>query len=246
MRKLFFASLLIAVSTLSLTAGCAKVKAGPVVTDKELVVLIHGLGRSNMAMWRLADRLEDADYYVQRVGYRSLTRTPDQIVSEISTQINQCCLHHSNKVHFVGHSLGGLLIRSYLQNHDVEQLGNVVLIGTPNKGTTVVDEFRDHPLFGLFGPMTAALGTDKKNFPSRLTAPDYPVGIIAGYVKNDNPMIPGPNDGLVSVDSTRLKNMTDFIEVEVGHSMMRYDENVAKYTINFLRNQVFVDSQITN
>ena len=98
--------------------------------NKETVVVIHGLGRSNSAMWLLASRLEDAGYFVKRVGYRSFGKTPTEINAEIAKQINDCCSNNENDVHFVGHSLGGLLIRAYLQENQVKNLGQVVLILT--------------------------------------------------------------------------------------------------------------------
>ena len=214
----------------------------PVVpAEQELVVLLHGLGRSRMAMWWLADKLEDAGYQVKRIGYGSLMQSPTEIIEEVSTQIDACCAGHSRKVHFVGHSLGGLVARAYLQENSVEHLGRVVLLGTPNHGSELVDHYRDHGFFSLLGPTTAALGTDEESLPSKLEPPDFPVGVIAGALSSerDNPSIPGPDDGLVSVESNRLEGMKDFIQVSGGHSMMRYSAEVARQTIAFLRTGKF-------
>lgn len=227
---------------LSLTACAWKKAPQAAVAEKETVVLLHGLARSSLAMWRLADRLEAADYHVVRVGYRSLTRTPDEIVADISQQINACCEAATRKVHFVGHSLGGLLIRAYLAAHRPDNLGHVVMIGTPNHGSEVVDVYREHPLFDWAGPMTAALGTGENSFAESLPLPDYPLGVIAGYLEEgrENPAIPGPDDGLVSVASTRLQGMQDFIALPSGHSALRYSPLVAQQTVNFLHRGQFV------
>lgn len=205
-------------------------------TAKETVVVIHGLGRSNMAMWRLAAKLENAGYEVHRVGYRSFNTTSDEVIASVSQQINDCCKDQNKPVNFVGHSLGGLLIRAYLQNNNVKQLGRVVMIGTPNNGSGIADRFKDHCLIDLV-PIAAALGTDETSLPNRLAPPYYPVGIIAGTLKNEfnDKDLPGRDDGLVSVESTKLKGMTDFIEVESGHSMLRYNNQVAEQTIQFLK-----------
>jgi pimeloyl-ACP methyl ester carboxylesterase len=209
--------------------------------NKEIIVLLHGLGRSNTSMWLLATRLEDAGYYVQRVGYSSLDQNPDEILKDVSSQINQCCHKHTQSVHFVGHSLGGLMVRAYLQNNKVDNLGRVVLLGTPNKGTEAADHFSNSWLMNILGPTAKALGTDDKSFPQSLKAPYYPVGIIAGEVKSElnDPVIPGKDDGLVSVEATKIDGMTDFIIIETGHSRMRYDSEVADQTIEFIKNVAF-------
>jgi predicted alpha/beta-hydrolase family hydrolase len=209
--------------------------------NKEIIILLHGLGRNNTSMWLLASRLDEAGFYVQRVEYGSLHQNPDEILTEISSQINQCCQQHAQSVHFVGHSLGGLMVRAYLQNNQVNKLGRVVLLGTPNQGTEAADHFSNSWLMDILGPTAQALGTNADSFPKSLEAPYYPVGIIAGELKsnlNDH-VIPGKDDGLVSVEATKIDAMTDFIIIETGHSMMRYDREVADQTIEFIKNGVF-------
>ncbi|MEZ5729432.1 MAG: alpha/beta fold hydrolase [Burkholderiaceae bacterium] len=201
------------------------------------VVLLHGLGRSKSAMWRLENRLEGAGFKVESIGYRSLSQSPAQIIEAVERQIRACCGAVDGKLHFVGHSLGGLLIRAYLQRHDVPELGRVVLIGTPNQGTEIVDRFRDRWWMRLAGPTARALGTNDDSLPSSLAPPYYPVGVIAGVTgsgRNDA-VLPGDDDGLVSVEATKLEGMTDFVVVDSGHSLMRYSDEVANQTIMFLR-----------
>ncbi len=146
--------------------------------EQEMVVLLHGLGRGNSAMWLMARRLEDAGYLVERVGYSSLDQSPEEIVEHISTKIDACCIASGHILHFVGHSLGGLLIRAYLQENRLSTLGRVVLVGTPNQGTEIVDRLRDKRLMQLLGPTASALGTDDGSFPQKLDEPYYPVGVF--------------------------------------------------------------------
>jgi dienelactone hydrolase len=209
--------------------------------DKEIIVLLHGLGRNNTSMWLLASRFRDAGYFVQRVEYRSLHEDTDEILADISSQINQCCQQHEYKVHFVGHSLGGLMVRAYLQHNRVDNLGRVVLLGTPNQGTEAADHFSESWLMKILGPTAKTLGTDADSFPKSLEAPYYPVGIIAGVIESNlnDPVIPGKDDGLVSIEATKIDAMTDFIVIETGHSMMRYDREVAEQTIEFIQNGAF-------
>jgi pimeloyl-ACP methyl ester carboxylesterase len=213
--------------------------------NKEIIVLLHGLGRNTTSMWLLASRLEDAGYYVRRVGYSSLDQNPEEILKNISSQINQCCRKHANSVHFVGHSLGGLMVRAYLQNNKVDKLGRVVLLGTPNKGTEAADHFSNSWLMEILGPTAKALGTDDESFPKSLKAPYYPVGIIAGEVKSkfNDSVIPGKDDGIVSVEATKIDAMTDFIIIETSHSMMRYNREVADQTIEFIKHGLFKEKQ---
>ena len=205
--------------------------------NKEVVVLLHGLGRNVTSMWLLASRLEDAGYYVHRVGYSSLDQKPDDILKDISLQINQCCQKHNQSVHFVGHSLGGLMVRAYLQNNKIDRLGKVVLLGTPNKGSEMADYFSNSCLIDLVGPTAKALGTDNNGFAQSLKLPYYPVGIIAGEMNCNlnNPVIPGKDDGLVSIEATKVDGVTDFIIIKTGHSMMRYNSEVAEQTIEFIK-----------
>ena len=214
-------------------------------SKQEVVVLLHGLGRSNMAMWMLAGRLEDVGYDVQQIGYSSINTTTDEVIADITKQIDDCCVNEKRTVHFVGHSLGGLLIRAYLQDKRLKQLGHTVLIGTPNKGTDIADQFKGNCLVELLVPMATALGTDEKSLPKTLEAPYYPVGVIAGVYDseiNEN-YLPGRDDSLVPVESTKLEGMSDFIEIASGHSMMRYNEEVASQTIHFLKNGSFLHSE---
>lgn len=209
--------------------------------SREMVVLLHGLGRTNAAMWLLTARMENAGYHVHRVGYSSINVSPDDMLKNITQQIDQCCKNHSQNVHFVGHSLGGLMTRAYLQNNKVPKLGKVVLLGTPNQGTKVADHFSESWLMQCLGPTVKALGTGEDSFVKTLKLPNYQVGIIAGEYKNESneAIIPGKDDGLVSVESTKIDNMADFILIETGHSMMRYNSEVAEQTIEFIKNGLF-------
>jgi len=210
---------------------------------KETVVLLHGLGRGNMSMWLIASRLEDANFNVVRVGYSSLNETPDEILKNITKQINICCSKKEEKVNLVGHSLGGLLIRAYLEKNKIKNLGRVVLMGTPNHGTELVDKYKDKCWMKWAGPTALKLGTDSKSFPQSLKAPYYPVGIIAGVLLDGDEVysiLSDNNDGMVSVESTKLDGMSDFIKIETSHSAMRYNKEVASQTISFLRNGKFM------
>ncbi len=209
--------------------------------DAETVVILHGLARSGSAMWMLAKRLEVAGYRTERFGYRSLSETPDEIVAKLAAELARCCAAPERKVHFVGHSLGGLITRAFLARNKVDNLGRVVLLGTPNRGSELADAFEHKWWFDLLGPTVKRLGTANGGLAESLPAPDYPVGVIAG-VRNgreNEDVLPGEDDGLVTVASTKFDGMADFIVVPTGHAAMRYSKPVADQVVSFLKTGKF-------
>lgn len=238
--------LIILILTLS---GCVAKRAGwPSEAPQETVVLLHGLGRSGVSMWLLEERLETAGFDVEVIDYKSMGTTPDEVIHSVSTQINEKCKDKST-IHFVGHSLGGLMIRSYFSKPEnqymLEKLGRVVMIGTPNSGTELVDTFKDSWWMALMGETALALGTGPEDLPAKLPVPPFKAGIIAGANGSwiSDAIFEEANDGLVPVSSTQIVNMEDFIEIDVNHTMMRYDADVANQTIIFLKTGKFDRSE---
>ena len=231
-------------------AGCTSSEANTTnyQLDDEVVVLAHGLGRSDWAMWQFAQRLESANYKVCRLDYATVGRSVDAVLADTNNQIN-ACVKHAPKAHFVGHSLGGLVIRAYLQNNLLKNpqqrqdynLGEVVLIGTPNKGSELADHLSDSWLMSLGGEISQALVTGSSSLGNNIEELNINLGIIAGTKSSSltSKHFKGANDGLVSVESTKLKSMSDFITLEVGHSQMRYSQEVAEQTIYFLQKGIF-------
>ena len=233
--------------SLSAVVGCASVEEDTYVykPDNELVVLVHGLGRSDWSMWKFAQRLKAAGYNVCRLDYSTIGESVSRVLAETTKQIN-ACIAPASKVHFVGHSLGGLVIRAYLQNNKdrLEQysVGEVVLIGTPNKGSELADHFSDSWVMNkIGGGISRALMTGSNSLGNNLDELDVNLGVIAGTKSSrlTNKQFKGLNDGLVSVESTKLKNMSDFIAIDVNHTQMRYNLEVAEQTMHFLQHGKF-------
>ena len=214
-------------------------------TGAEKIVLLHGFGRSDVSMLLLNSSLTEAGYDVYNLDYPSIAEAPEALVQIISEDINDCCKDSSATVHFVGHSFGGLLIRDYLGRQRPKNLGRVVLIGTPNKGSELADEglgiAAQDTLLEWAGPSAQALHTGPDGYAASLPDPEYTVGVIAGTRGNhlSDKWLPIPNDGVVSVESARLDGMTDFIDVEVTHWDMRSDPVIAELAIEFLRHGRF-------
>ncbi|MFA6439376.1 MAG: alpha/beta fold hydrolase [Bacteriovoracaceae bacterium] len=213
-----------------------------ITSKNDIVVLLHGLGRGKSIMVPMQEQLNKDGFSVSLVDYSSIGRSPDEILKDVSEQINAFITDTNYTVHFVGHSLGGLLIRAYLDSVKLPNLGKVVLIGSPSKGTPFVDRFHDAWWLKMVGPTAVSLGTDDKSFPRTLLPPYFPVGIIAGIssVINNDDFIPGEDDGIVPVESTKIEGMSDFILVKVSHSSLPKDKLVIQQTIEFLRNGKFL------
>ena len=208
------------------------------------VVLVHGLARNSMSMWALEMRLENAGFDVVSLDYSSLNRSVAEVQQQVRDQLYACC-NDSVPTHYVGYSLGGLLIRGFFAEPANQAFAihrqQVVMIGTPNNGTQIVDTFAAKQWFQLLGDTTLALGTQTHSFPMGLPMPDFSAGIIAGTnswsIADD--ILAEASDGLVPVQSTKLPNMADFIAVYANHSMLRYNGTVAKQTIHFLQHGRF-------
>ena len=228
----------------SLPAGDAAAQRTPeALPGPERVVLLHGLLREPRAMRPIASRLVDEGYRVHNLGYPSTDESPDEIVSRLDAAIQACCLAAASPLHFVTHSLGGVVARAYLAEHAPPQLGRVVMLAPPNQGSPLVDRFGSDWWFRhLLGPTAADLGSDPRSLPNRLPPPTYPLGIIAGrhaLASMTMGRLLGENDGVVSVDDTRVEGMTDFLIVRTGHVQIRRNDLVADETVHFLRHGRF-------
>lgn len=210
----------------------------------ECVILLHGIVRTSRSMGKIEESLSERGYKVRNWSYPSRKQPISELAEEsIPRALESCDGPSIERINFVTHSMGGILIRYYLANNEIDGLGRVVMLSPPNQGSELVDLWSGWPGFELInGPAGYELGTDANSLPLQLGPANFEVGIITGN-NTTNPlfsiMIPGDDDGKVSVDRARLEGMKDFLVVPEAHSFIMRDKSVISETVHFLEHGVF-------
>ena len=208
------------------------------------VVLLHGIARSARSFRKMQAALEAAGFATLNLDYSSRARSLEALVADIHPAISTFAAGVDGPLHFVAHSMGGLLTRAYIARYRPRQLGRVLMLGPPNNGSEIADRFRHLAVYrAFFGPAGQQLATTRDDATrALLPPPNYELGIIAGN-RSAYPIaslfLPSPNDGRVSVNSTRLEGMTDHIEIATAHPLLVRNAQAIAQTIAFLRDGRF-------
>lgn len=214
----------------------------------ECVVLLHGLARTSASMEDLETSFEQAGFTVANIDYPSRKHTIEDLAEiAVGNGLKTCEKHKPNKIHFVTHSLGGILIRQYLTTHRIENLGRTVMLGPPNKGSEVVDKLKNVPGFRFInGPAGLQLGTGSQSVPESLGPANFEVGIISGTRSINlflSMLIPSTDDGKVSIESAHLENEKAFLEMPVTHPFMMKNTKVIDNVIHFIQHGAFKEDE---
>lgn len=209
----------------------------------DYVVLLHGIGRTSNTMYAMQKSFENDGYDVLNLDYPSREMLLEDIVEKIHPEIQAFTADKTRKVHFVGYSMGGLVIRAYLAKYRQANMGRVVMLGTPNSGSEVADTFRDYWLYAkVYGPAGQQLATSSNLDPKLLGKTDYEVGTIAGTLSIDpvsSFIIPGEDDGKVSVKSAHLADEKDHRTMATTHTFMPFNADVIKSAKHFIAHGKF-------
>lgn len=216
----------------------------PLAQAADGVILLHGLCRSSASMAAMEKYLSDQGFTVLNVDYPSRVQSVEGLAESIvQNAIRDDRFKNSPRIHFVTHSMGGILVRSYLSKNSPAKLGRVVMLAPPNQGSEVVDRLKHWWLFKrLNGPAGAELGTDPQSTPNSLGPVHFELGVIAGDRSINwinSTWLQGPNDGKVSVEKTKVQGMKAHRVVHSTHPFIMKNKSVMSATASFLKNGNF-------
>jgi pimeloyl-ACP methyl ester carboxylesterase len=212
--------------------------------DAERVLLLHGIAGSVLQLSRLERALSNAGYQTLNLRYAGRHNSLEQLLEQVHRDAAWFLDQTAGQTHFVTHSMGGLLARALITRYRPAALGRVVMLAPPNQGSELSDLLaRTAAYRRFFGPAGLQLRTTQDDkLRELLGAVDYPLGIIAGSRSLD-PLcwliIPGPNDGRVSVARTALDGMADNVTIPATHTFIMRNRTAIEQTIQFLRHGCF-------
>jgi triacylglycerol lipase len=239
-------------SLICLLLGASVPATTPAKTG-ETVLLVHGLGRGPGSLWLLGQALRREGYVVRAVSYPSQSAPVAELAEHalgpvFGDTIGPASNRESDRVHIVTHSLGAILVRHYLNQHGVPpRMGRVVMLAPPNGGSEIVDRLARRDFYRrLNGPAGIDLGTGAEQAPAALGP--LPAGVEVGVVAGSfswNPLfsalIPGPDDGKVSVARTHVAGEADHVVVPYSHTWLMNRAETLRQVAVFLREGRFTE-----
>lgn len=244
--------------TLSSLCSAVAVASPNMINKADCVVLLHGLAGTPFSMKRIQRHLQREGFQVVNLGYPSREHKIATLSElAIGPALDACGRAQSahadavspRKVHFVTHSMGGIVLRQYLSEYNIPTLGHVVMLAPPNKGNELAARANKSKLARkLIGPALAELAEGRDNVPESLNAVEFSLGVIAG-TRSHNPLtnkiVRGKDDGTVSVEATKVQGMRDHVTVPASHMSILFKSRVLKQISAFLSAGQFVDVDST-
>jgi pimeloyl-ACP methyl ester carboxylesterase len=203
-------------------------------------ICIHGITKSSKNFSAMRPSLEKAGYTVVGFDYPSTRIDIEQAAGYLDRVIES--LDGIERIDFVVHSMGGLVVRSWYSTHDDPRIDRLVMLGTPNRGAEMADMLRTNAAYRLImGPAGQELVTGDRSPIARLPVPPCEFGVIAGGrgAEGYNPLVPGDNDLIVSVESARLPGAEDFLIIHALHHFLPSNPEAIEATVRFLEKGYF-------
>jgi hypothetical protein len=180
--------------------------------------------------------LEKAGFATVNLGYPSTRMTIEALAARFLDPALRAAQARGGKIHFVTHSMGGIVLRAWLYSHELPATSRIVMLAPPNQGSALAERLSGLALYqALHGP--AGLQLTTTGLPRGLGPVQAQLGVIAG-TRSLNPLfsllVPGPDDGKVAVAETQVAGMDEFLVLPVTHTWMMWNSRVQEATVRFL------------
>lgn len=212
-------------------------------------ILLHGITKDSSSMADVAQALSGRGYHTVNLDYPSREDPIEVLATEtIPRGLAACKDAGAQPVHFVAHSMGGLLVRYYFENRDVSDIASVVMLGTPNQGSRLGNFLSCIPwIKDVNGPAGKQMGIDPRSVPSRLGPVRFPLGVIAG-TRSFNPLfaaiIDGDDDGRVGLPSTYVEGTCARVTYPLTHDALSDDPRVIDQVVSYLETGNFAGEDV--
>jgi len=209
----------------------------------DYLIVLHGIGRTNQNMQTVSDHFTAQGYLVLNLNYASRDKELKNLSTDIHQKITKFTTDPNKPIHFITHSMGGLVARAYITQYKPKNIARVVMLGPPNQGSEVADFFKENWLFqGYYGPAGQQLKTDQQMIKAVLGEVNFDLGVIAGDRSIDpvsSIIIPGKDDGKVAIERTKVSGMADHIVLHVTHTFMMKNKQVIEQAQYFIEHGFF-------
>lgn len=206
--------------------------------SKETVVLLHGLARTSKSMVKMETALKAEGYHTLNIDYRSRHHKVELLAEQVREQIIADA-NDATKIHFVTHSMGGILVRQIQKSAPIENIGRVVMLSPPNQGSEVIDKIGgQQAVKKVNGPAGNQLSTDPDGFIAQLGPVNFELGVLTGDRSINwinSCIIPGKDDGKVSIESAKVEGMSDYKVLHATHPMIMKKASVIMEVLLFLK-----------
>ena len=207
----------------------------------DTIIFIHGLGRTSLSMMHLQKIFERDGYKTLNIHYASHKQSIEESATYLKKIIKKN-VDNSSTLHFVTHSLGGLVVRTCLKDEKSAHVGRVVMMCPPNQGSELATCLQNYWLYKkILGPAGQQLGIDFDDYPHQLGPVHFQLGVIAGSKSWSflSHIFPDENDGRLTINRAKIEGMTDFLVVPCGHTLIMYNRLVIKQIRHFLKTGSF-------